>query len=96
MDANEKLINLFEARVRELMFRYNELKKENDDLYILLDEKEGAIKELEATIEQQKSDYNNLKLARMIEIHDDELKSAKSRINKLVRDIDKCIALLNV
>ena len=32
----------------------------------------------------------------MIELNDSDLKDAKQRLAKLVRDVDKCIALLNV
>ena len=43
-----------------------------------------------------RSEYANLKLAKMIEIGDDELKDAKTRLHKLIKEVDKCIALLNV
>jgi hypothetical protein len=39
--------------------------------------------------------YENLKLAKMLVASEEENKDAKSRIQKIVREIDKCIALLN-
>jgi len=36
-----------------------------------------------------------LKLARMLQVSDEDKSAAKARLAKLVRDVDKCIALLN-
>ena len=41
-------------------------------------------------------DYNNLKLARMMTVNGEDLQSAKNRLSRLIREVDKCIALLNV
>jgi hypothetical protein len=50
---------------------------------------------LHAEIGQCKKDYSNLKLAKMIEVSDSEMKNAKQRLSKLVRDVNKCIGLLS-
>ena len=39
--------------------------------------------------------YTNLKTARILSINDNELRDTKQRLAKLVREVDKCIALLN-
>ena len=39
--------------------------------------------------------YTNLKTARIISINDNELRDTKQRLARLVREVDKCIALLN-
>ena len=41
------------------------------------------------------ADYESLKMAKMIEISDGELDSAKKRLSKLIRDVNKCITLLS-
>lgn len=69
---------------------------ENAELYAMVDERDRQLAEAKAEIELHKRNYANLKLAKMIEISDDELKNAKQRLAKLVRDVDKCIALINV
>ena len=38
--------------------------------------------------------YTNLKMARTISIHDNDIKDTKQRLSKLVREVDRCIALL--
>ena len=50
---------------------------------------------LRAKLEQQQNDYDSLKMARMIEITDGNLDGAKDRLSKLIRDVNKCIAILS-
>jgi hypothetical protein len=51
------------------------------------------VKDLE--IEDLSSKYQTLRLAKTIAPSPDDGKNAKLQINKMVREIDKCIALLN-
>ena len=95
-DDEKKKLSQFEAHVRQLMEKHLILKKENEALYQLIDEQEKAIKELTTQTQKLQQSYNNLKMARMIEISDDEMKNAKQRLSKMVREVDKCIALLKV
>lgn len=95
-EDEKKKLNHIEAHVRQLIEKYHALQKENEDLVALVDEKEQAIKELEQQNKGLQQRYDNLKLARMLEISDDDMKNAKQRLSKLVREVDKCIALLKV
>ena len=92
----EILLRKFETRVRQMILQYKELEAENRELYELVDQKERDLEQAKAETETVRRDYANLKLAKMIEIGDNDLKNAKTRLSKLVRDVDKCIALLNV
>ena len=95
MTANEKTLATFETRLRQLLLRFQELKKENGELYAIIEENEKTINELRAKLEQQQNDYNSLKMAKMIEITDGNLADAKDRLSKLIRDVNKCIAILS-
>lgn len=95
MDANEKTLTLFTTRVRQMILQYKELKKENNDLYAMVDERDAKIKQLEAQLTQAQNDYNSLKMAKMIEITDSDMEGAKKRLSKLIRDVNKCITLLS-
>ena len=95
MDANEKTLTQFTTRVRQMLLQYKELKKENADLFAMVDERETRIKQLEAQLTQAQNDYNSLKMAKMIEITDSDLESSKKRLSKLIRDVNKCITLLS-
>ena len=95
MDANEKTLTQFTTRVRQMILQYNEIKKENNDLYAMVDERDASIKQLEAQLTQAQNDYNSLKIAKMIEITDSDLEGSKKRLSKLIRDVNKCITLLS-
>ena len=95
MDAKEKTLTTFSARVRQLIFQFQELKKENNELYARVDERDKKIKELENLIAQKQSEYNSLKTAKMLEITDGDLDGAKKQVAKLIREVNKCITLLS-
>ncbi len=95
MSSNEQLIAVFQTRVRDLLERFRQLKQENADLLKTVEKNEQDINDLRAQLAQANNDYTSLKLAKMIEITDGDIESARNRISKLVRDINKCIAILS-
>ena len=95
MNANEKALNTFATRVRQMILQYEEMKKENNDLYELVDQREKEIEKLEAQLKQARNDYNSLKMAKMIEISDSDMENAQKRISKLIRDVNKSITLIS-
>jgi len=95
MTANEKTLATFETRLRQMILRFQELKKENDELYAMVDKSERAIAELQEKLDEKQHDYDSLKMAKMIEITDGNLEDAKERLSRLIRDVNKCIAILS-
>ena len=95
MNANEKTLNTFATRVRQMILQYEEIKKENNELYDLVEQREKEIAKLEAQLKQAQSDYNSLRMAKMIEISDSDMEGAQKRISKLIRDVNKCITLIS-
>lgn len=95
MDSNEKTLNTFATRVRQMILQYAELKKENDELYTLVDQREKEIKQLREELSQAEVDYNSLKMAKMLEITDGDMEGAQKRVAKLIRAVNKCITLLS-
>ncbi|MBF1630210.1 MAG: hypothetical protein HXO48_04720 [Prevotella sp.] len=95
MDSNEKTLNTFATRVRQMILQYAELKKENDELYTLVDQREKEIKQLQEELSQAEADYNSLKMAKMLEVTDGDMEGAQKRVAKLIRDVNKCITLLS-
>lgn len=95
MTPNEKTIATFETRVRQMLLRFQELKKENEDLYAMVEKSEQDIKLLQGKLDQAQNDYQSLKMAKMMEITDGDLQGAKDRLARLIRDVNKCIALLS-
>jgi hypothetical protein len=95
MNANEKILNTFATRVRQMILQYEALKKENDELYALVDQREQEIKQLQGELSQAEADYNSLKMAKMLEVTDADMETAQKRVAKLIRDVNKCITLLS-
>ena len=95
MTPNEKTIATFETRMRQMILRFQELKKENEELSAVIEKNVQDIKQLQERLEQGQNDYNSLKMAKMIEITDGDLDGAKERLSKLIRDVNKCIAILS-
>ena len=78
-----------------MLLQYRELKKENAELYAMVDEREEQIKTLNAKLAQAQNDYNSLKMAKMLEVTDGDVESAQKRLQRLIRDVNKCITLLS-
>lgn len=95
MDANEKTLTAFTTRVRQMILQYSDLKKENSELYAMVDEREAQIKDLQKKLEQADREYQLLKMAKMLEVTDGDMESAQKRVAKLIRDVNKCITLLS-
>ncbi len=71
-----------------LMVENQQLKTRNGELEHALDEQKNVLTELE---EQNKV----VKIAKAVTEDDDDRREQKKRLNELVREVDKCIALLN-
>jgi len=94
-DPNTDIIVELQNKIDKLIDRYTSLKEDvkrlrekNGELILELDRVNENYKELEEK-------YNNLKLSGSILAETENPGEAKKRINQIVREIDKCIALLN-
>ena len=85
----EIILKRFETRTRQLILLYQDTRQENELLRKQVDT-------LNQELELIKKNYANLKISRMIDISDQDMKDAKGRLSKLIREIDKCIALLKI
>lgn len=94
-EEQEKILESFEHQVRRLIAYCDKLKVDNEKLRKSLAQKEKEISEANEIILQWVSKYDNLKLAKIISTDDEEMKKTKKRLSSIVREIDKCIALLN-
>lgn len=95
MTATEKNIATFETRTRQMILRFMELKKQNEELTGLLEKTDGEMEVLRRQLAQSQADYQSLKTAKMLEVTDGDISSAKDKLSKLIRDVNKCIAILS-
>lgn len=57
---------------------------------------EDAINTLKAENKQLQEKYNNLLIAKSISANSQEIKMIKKNITQMIRDIDKCVAMLSL
>lgn len=95
MAMAESNIKTFTTRVRQLILQFKEVKKENAELYAMVDERDKEITELKKQLKEQQDKYNALMTAKMIDISDGDIETTKKRINKLIRTVNQCITLLS-
>ncbi|MFC2152013.1 hypothetical protein ACFLSE_05745, partial [Bacteroidota bacterium] len=81
--------------VKKLLSLYNNIKVENTELKKQTEEFKLQIKNKEAELDFLKNKYNKIKLAKSLVASTGDSHDAKIKINRIVREIDKCIALLN-
>jgi peptidoglycan hydrolase CwlO-like protein len=95
---NEKennLLAVFEDRIHELIRLYDEKKRHIEDMERSLKEKDEIIWQNKQMIETLQAKYTNLHTARRLAENEVEFQNTRKRVNKLVREVDTCIALLN-
>ncbi len=94
-EEEKKLLSTFEARLRHLIYLHDELKRENAELKQLLEDEKSELEKARAEYKALESSYTDLKTATTISLNGSDVKETKLRLSKLVREVDKCIALLN-
>jgi hypothetical protein len=96
MEVEQKdIVVTLKDKVKKLLSLYNDLKAENADLKSQAEKQKNIIKNKEAELDFLKNKYNKLKLAKSLLASTGDSHDAKIKINGIVREIDKCIALLN-
>ncbi len=94
-DDQERLLAVFEVRVRDLMALCDRQKREIEGLIGTLESKDKELEQAMQTIRGLEAKCESMLTARIISANEKEMKSARMRLSKLVREVDKCIALLN-
>ena len=95
-DTNFQDLKVFETRVRQLMFDYKSLREENAALKEKIEKLEADLEARKQEVLSARKSYEELKLAKMISISTDDVDEAKQKIARLVREVEKCISLINV
>jgi len=92
----DELILSLKTNIDKLKSLYEQVKHENQ---VLLNEKKSIEEKLQNNVsknDELEQKYSSLKVAKaVLSTNTEDVSEAKQRINILVREIDKCIALLN-
>ena len=95
MQYSEQEIYEFSKQVRQLLLKYTEMRQELHDMKERVSAQERDVKSMETLANASMHDYDMLKTAKMLEVSNGDLEATRQRINKLVRDVDRCITLLS-
>ena len=92
---SEKTIVEFQTKVRALILQFQNLKKENEELYAMLEKNEADVRQLRQQLLDKQQEFDAFKAAKLLEVSDGDIQSARERLAKLIRYVNKCIAVLS-
>ena len=96
MSVNEQdLLVVFEDCLHDITTLCSDRKRQIEDLEASLRVKDEKIQQAEQTITELQTKYSNLLTARRLVEDKDAFQQARKRVQKLVREVDLCITLLN-
>ncbi|WP_297908456.1 hypothetical protein [uncultured Parabacteroides sp.] len=94
-EDHKRLLAVFEVRVRDLMALCDQQRRRIDELTDVLSLKDEELRQAKEMIDGLNAKCDNMLTARIVSTNEEEMKNARMRLSKLVREVDKCIALLN-
>lgn len=94
-EEQEEQIRTFELRLHRLIYLCDEMKKRCDKLSQSLDAEKLKNETLQAQLDKLNEDYSSLKTAAAISLGSSDVRESRKRLTSIVREIDKCIALMN-
>jgi len=95
MAIQDDIFLLLEDNIKRLIHVADDLRVNNSELKQQVDGLSEIIRVKDKEIEALESKYQNLKLTRNLISSPEDIKNVKLQVNRMVREIDKCIALLN-
>lgn len=91
------LVSRLETRTRQLILQYDKIKEQLAETERMLSEQKLQCMILEEEKHELEEKYARLKMARLIDMaDDDDLKSTRKRINKMIASVDRCLATLKL
>ena len=95
MEQDVSALDSLKESVQQLMRAYAQLKTQNAELSFAVTALDQQLVTKQSEVEALEEQYKVLKMAKSLEGVSTENKDVKLKINEMVREIDKCIALIN-
>ena len=89
------IIENIEIKLAKLIEKFNQVKLENSNLHRDNDTLNAKIKDQEKKIFDLQDKVKLMNITKSVDRNQEDVKSTRLKINEYVREIDKCIALLN-
>lgn len=93
-ESDITILKQFEEKLHRLKLKHKQAMERNRVLEATLQEREARLDELQQRYIRMEQNYNNLKQAKVISLSDAEIGATRDRLNRLVREIDRCIESL--
>ncbi|MBO7278065.1 MAG: hypothetical protein J6U70_00485 [Bacteroidales bacterium] len=94
-NSYQPVIESLRLRIEALIAKYESVSAENTQLKRIIEKQKTDIQHNKETINELEARINQLQLTEAFVANTTEVDEARRQISKLVREIDKCIALLN-
>ena len=94
-EHERNLLAVLEDCLNDLMKLCNDRKRRMEELESLIKDKDEKLLQAEQMITTLKTNYSNVLIARRLADDKEAFQQARKQVNKLVREVDLCIALLN-
>ena len=95
MPIQEDMISSLEEKINRVIRVAEVLKANNFELQQQVDELTGRLRVKNQEMEVLESKFQSLKLTKTLTSSPEDIRNVKFQVNRMVREIDKCIALLN-
>ena len=92
---SDKDIVEFQTKVRALILQFKDLKRENEELDAMLVKNENDVNALRQQLRESNREFEACKAAKISQVADGDLQTARERLAKLIRDVNKCISVLS-
>ena len=94
-EDEKKMLDKFEVRLHDVLSLCTKQKRIIEELTMQIKTDKDAIQQAEQKIQSLNAKYTDLLTAHVASLEEGDVKSARMRLLKLVREVEKCIALLN-
>jgi len=95
MAIQEDIISSLEEKIKQVIRVAEGLRANNSRLQQQVDELSGRLRDKDQEVEVLESKYQSLKLTKTMASSPEDVRNVKLQVNRMVREIDKCIALMN-
>ena len=95
MVNENEMISSMEEKIERVIRFVEALKTQNGELQQQIGKLSGQVREKTREMEVLESKFQSLKLSKALTSSPEETGNVKLQVNRMVREIDKCIALLN-
>lgn len=94
-DEHRKIIDSLQSHIQQLKSLYETEKQKVNELQVELDRQRIEVMYAHKKLLELQARHDNLTMSQSLSVNEEERKKAQQRLTNMVREINKCLALLN-